>query len=115
MDTLLSITPYLELFFLLCIGHALTDFALMSQWMREDTDNHPYSFALPAHSLISALPVYVVTGSVVLALAETISHFVIDYLALSGRIDGWLNQLLLIGTKVLWVVLLALELPFLME
>ncbi|MNE62924.1 hypothetical protein D3C87_1239130 [compost metagenome] len=115
MDALLAVAPYCELFFLLCIGHALTDFALISQWMSEEIENHPYSFALPAHSLISALPVYVVTGSVVLALAETITHFVIDWLGLSGRINGWQNQMLLIGTKLLWVGMLALELPFLME
>jgi hypothetical protein len=115
MDALLAVAPYLELLFLLCIGYAITEYALVSEYMRNDLENHPYGFALVAHSLISALPVYMVTGSVVLSLAETISHYVIDALHIGGYINRWQNEVLLIGTKVLWVGLLALELPFLME
>ena len=115
MDALLAVAPYLELLLLLCIGHALTDYALISDYMRDDIENSPYGYTLVAHSLISALPVYMVTGSVVLSLAETISHYVIDALAIGGHINRWQNEVLLIGTKVLWVALLALELPFLME
>ncbi|MCY1421714.1 hypothetical protein D9M71_373780 [compost metagenome] len=121
MDALLAIAPYLELFFLLCIGHAFADYPMQSDFIA-NAKNHTtdlgrvfWKWVLPSHGLIHAMPVYVVTGSFALAFAEFLAHSVIDYLKCDGKIGFNTDQLLHIGCKVLWVVLLALELPFLAE
>jgi len=121
METFLSLVPYFELFFLLCIGHAVADYAMQNDFIAT-AKNHTtdlgrvfWKWVLPSHGLMHALPVYVVTGSFVLAVAEFVCHSVIDYLKCDGKIGFNTDQLLHIGCKVLWVVLLAMELPLLAE
>lgn len=121
MDALLATVPFLELFFLLCIGHAFADYPMQSDFIA-NAKNHTtelgrmyWKWVLPSHGLIHALPVYIVTGSFVLSLGEFVAHSIIDWLKCDGRIGFNTDQLLHIGCKVLWVVLLALELPFLVE
>lgn len=121
MELVLSAIPSIKLFFLLCIGHAFADYPMQSDFIA-NAKNHTtdlgrvfWKWVLPSHGLIHALPVYVVTDSFVLAVAEFICHSVIDYLKCDGKIGFNTDQLLHLGCKVLWVVLLAMELPFLVE
>ena len=113
MELLLSFIPYFELFFLLCIGHAFADYPMQSDFIA-NAKNHTtdlgkmfWKWVLPSHGLIHALPVYIVTGSFALALAEFVCHTIIDYLKCDGRISFNTDQLLHMGCKVLWVGLIA--------
>ncbi|WDS62185.1 hypothetical protein [Pseudomonas phage D6] len=121
MDLFLSILPYLELLFLLCIGHALADYPWQGEFVSQAKNRNTavgkvyWKWVLPQHGLIHALPIYVVTGSVLLAFAEFICHTIIDFFSCEGKISFRTDQLLHLGCKVLWVVLLAMELPFLVE
>lgn len=121
MELLMTLAPWSELLFLLLIGHAFADYPMQSDFIAT-AKNHTtelgkmfWKWVLPSHGLIHALPVYVVTGSFVLAFAEFVCHTVIDWLKCDGRIGFNTDQLLHVGCKVLWVILIAMELPFLME
>jgi hypothetical protein len=121
MDALLAVSPYIELFFLLCIGHALADYPWQGEFVSQAKNRNTavgkiyWKWVLPQHGLIHALPVYMVTSSFVLALAEFVCHTTIDWLSCERKISFNTDQWLHLGCKILWVVLLALELPFLME
>lgn len=117
----MDIVPYIELLFLLLIGHAFADYAFQSDFMAQ-AKNHTtaigkmyWPYVLPSHGLIHGGFVYVVTGSFLLSVAEFVIHTVIDFLKCDGRIGFHTDQWLHIGCKVLWVVLLACEIPLLME
>ena len=106
----------IELFFKLCIGHAVADFWAQSEGMRRakgwtnDVRSQPgnikvWTHAITAHALIHAGAVWVCTGSAWLAFAELIAHWCIDY----GKCSGWFNthvdQGAHIGCKAMWTVL----------
>jgi len=106
----------IETFFKLCIGHAVADFWAQSIEMRQskgwtnDIRSNPGSvkvwpYALTAHALMHAGAVWLVTGSSLLALAEFICHWCIDY----GKCSQWYNthvdQGAHISCKLLWAVL----------
>ena len=101
-------------FFKLCIGHAIGDFWAQSSEMRKGkgwknqvmSDNvKVWPYALTAHAAIHAGAVWVITGSGILALAEFICHWCIDY----GKCSGWYNahvdQSAHIGCKLMWAFL----------
>ena len=82
----------LVLFYALVMGHAMADFPLQGRFLAMAKDRHnklPSSegegfpptlwiFALTVHSLIQAAAVWLITGSVLFALAENILHWLID-------------------------------------
>jgi hypothetical protein len=110
-----------ELFFLLMIGHAIADYALQNDFMAA-AKNHTtelgktyWKWVLPAHGLIHAGFVYIIAGSFVLALAEFVVHSVTDYLKCDGKIGFQTDQWIHVGCKVVWVLLLAFEVPFILE
>ena len=47
----------------------------------------PWFHALLAHSGIHSGAVYLISGSIYMALFELVAHFVIDYLKCKGKID----------------------------
>jgi Protein of unknown function (DUF3307) len=77
----------LEVFWLLVIAHAVTDYALQSLFMAEykkpgapRLDGETiWPWILSAHALVNAGGVLLVTGSVGLSLAEAALHWLIDY------------------------------------
>lgn len=79
-------------FFLLLVGHALADFPLQGDYLARAKDHTkplpgtPWAIALLAHALIHAGAVYVVTQSMRCALAELVSHAVIDWLKCNGDV-----------------------------
>lgn len=107
----------LILFYQLLIGHAVGDFVLQPSPMsagKNRQQNQPEKFGegfppwyywLGAHSLTHAGIVYLITSSVVFALIETASHFVIDHLKCERNINLHQDQILHISFKALYCVL----------
>jgi hypothetical protein len=113
-------------FKLLC-GHALADFALQSEWMAKAKNRHAVSpgydeklhgpkqavwpYVLSAHALLHGLAVFWATGSVVLGIAETAAHWLIDF----GKCERWYgihaDQAAHLACKGLWALLLIGGVP----
>lgn len=113
MELWLSVVPYIELLFLLCIGHAFADYAFQNDFIAQ-AKNHKtevgklfWKWVLPSHGLIHALPVYIITGSLFLSVAEFVVHSIIDWAKCDGRLTFQQDQLLHLGCKILWVGLIA--------
>ncbi len=91
----------LVLCYALVIGHALADFPLQGPFLAAAKDRHArpsategrgfpptlWVFALTFHTMIHAAAVWLVTGSVVLALAENVLHWAIDF----AKCERWLT------------------------
>ncbi|ARV76921.1 hypothetical protein PHABIO_290 [Pseudomonas phage Phabio] len=115
----MEIVLYAIMFFLLMAGHYLGDYALQNDFIA-NAKNHKtelgklfWKHVLPAHGMIHALPVFLITQSLVLALFEFVAHCVIDYLKCDGKLTFNQDQWLHYGCKVLYVVLLATGVPYL--
>ena len=88
-----------ELFFALCCGHAIADFPLQADFPARGKNRHTPPFAIPAgqqpqriwphcltaHALIHAGTVWVITGSSIIALAELVLHWAIDF----AKCENW--------------------------
>ena len=89
----------LETFFLMIFGHALADFVLQPEVMgfgknrNDKVHNQTHSmfphwiYWMTSHSFIHGGIVYLITGSVLLGIAETFLHWAIDY----AKCEGWLS------------------------
>lgn len=103
--------------FYLLVAHAVADYALQSDWMgraknpnyerRSEGEPH-WWMVLGAHSLIHGGLVGMVTGMWVLGAAEAIVHGYTDYLKCKGKIGILTDQIIHVGSKVLWAVIAAL-------
>ncbi len=103
---------FISHFFQLLVAHAVADFVLQQEAMASGKNRHnnihkeksnhfpAWYYWLSAHALIHGGTVYIVTGSSVLGIVETLLHWLIDY----SKSEGWLNfhqdQVLHIGCKV---------------
>lgn len=112
----------LVVFFALVIGHAVADFALQTDFIaiaknphanlerffgKDDVPPHVWIWALGAHAMIHSAAVWLVTGSVVLAAAESVLHWVIDCAKSEGLTSFSADQLLHIGCKLVYAALIA--------
>jgi hypothetical protein len=101
----------MDIFFLLLFGHALGDFGLQSDRIihNKNKKNNPDSWYiyLTAHPVIHGGLVGFFTGSFILAIAETVAHWLIDYGKMQGRYSFKVDQVLKIVCKVLWIVLMV--------
>ncbi len=89
----------ISIFFQLLVGHALADFVLQQDAMgfgknRHKNKNHvkgvefpTWHYWLSAHALIHGGAVYLVTGSLLLGIIETLLHALIDF----SKCEGWIN------------------------
>ena len=103
-----------EVFFLLAAGHALCDYPLQgdflakakNRFLMEQIEGHEDGWwkAMLAHCLIQALGVFLVTGSLAIALFEFILHWTIDYNKCAGRISSNMDQALHYFCKLIWAV-----------
>lgn len=106
------------LFFALVIGHALADYPLQTEFIalgknhRLPADQIPgglgdtrgvWVHCLTAHCLIHAGAVWLLTGSVVLGLAELVLHWVIDFVKSGGWTNLHVDQLLHLVCKAAYV------------
>lgn len=111
----------ITLIFKLLAGHALADYALQTDWVAKNKNRHAipvgynpelhgpmqtvWPYVLSSHALIHGLMVYAATGSVVLAYAETVAHWLIDF----GKCEKWYgihtDQALHVACKVMWIAI----------
>lgn len=111
----------LSLFFALLIGHAFADFPLQGDFLSQGKNRHTeppkladgkappktiWIYLMTAHCLIHAGFVWLLTGSVLLGLAELVLHWIIDSLKCEGKTSFAIDQWLHILCKALFVVLL---------
>jgi Protein of unknown function (DUF3307) len=97
------------------VGHALADFPLQGDFLARGKD-HTTEFgkqwqhiALPAHAMIHAGAVAMITSSVYLGMVEFVAHALIDYTKCAKRISIEVDQLLHIACKVLYAVSVACQ------
>lgn len=110
----------LVLFFTLLIGHAVADFVLQPAAMSRGKNRHnsvrlreeygrgfpPWYYWLGSHALTHAGAVLLITGSVLCAVLETLSHFLIDFGKCERFFNFHVDQALHVSCKVLYAVLL---------
>ncbi|MCB1349832.1 MAG: DUF3307 domain-containing protein [Maritimibacter sp.] len=109
----------LEVLALLIVAHAVADYPAQATWIATTKSHraphpsgYPWYQSLGAHSVIHGGFVGIITGSIWLGLAETVAHFVIDYLKSDGAFGQGarsvnIDQALHIGCKLIWVAVLA--------
>ncbi|BCU75423.1 DUF3307 domain-containing protein [Luteolibacter sp. LG18] len=108
--------------FALLIGHALADYPLQGAFLAKAKDRHSDSgamfaesvapkglwiHALTAHSLVHAGAVWLVTGSVLLALVELVLHWIIDFAKCEGWTGFTADQLLHVLCKIGYATVIA--------
>lgn len=95
--------------FLLMAGHYISDFALQNDWMAANKGQGPvWLHVLFAHCMIQALPVYLVTNSMTLALLELVLHGLTDWAKCRGYIGFHTDQAIHIACKLMWTYLSSL-------
>lgn len=96
---------------LLLFAHALADYPLQGDFLSKAKNRTapivgvPWWQALTAHAVIQAGFVGVITGSIGLAFAEFVAHWLIDDLKCRNRIGFNTDQALHIGCKVAWCLI----------
>jgi hypothetical protein len=115
----------MTIFLLMLFGHALADYPLQGDFLAR-AKNHadpipgvPWIHGLLWHSIIHGGAVGIITDSVVLGVAETLTHMLIDYAKCGGWFGSWIgaatskghhinarafhvDQALHVACKVLW-------------
>ncbi len=99
--------------FWLLVAHFALDYPLQGDTTATNKNRHantplqkyvPWYYWMTAHAAMQAGAVELVTGSLALACAEFVAHWLIDY----GKCERWfsihVDQALHIGCKVLWLV-----------
>jgi hypothetical protein len=124
---LLTTPLALRLLFLLLVGHSVADFALQNDfiatwknpWLarpRHAVTGRPVGPSLPralagetvwpwilgSHALMQGAAVLLVTGSLALAIAETVAHALIDLGKCAGLFGFHADQALHVACKLLW-------------
>lgn len=102
---------FFTILFLLMVGHFIADYPLQGDFLARGK-NHtnpipgiPWYHCLVAHSFIHAGAVYIVTGSLMLALLELVVHTFIDYEKCDGSLTYNQDQFLHFLTKVLIAII----------
>jgi hypothetical protein len=103
---------YAALFAALIAAHALCDYPLQGDFLARAKNRTtplpgvPWYQALGAHAAIHAGAVGLLTGSLLLGLAEFTAHAVIDDAKCAGRIGFNADQTLHLACKALWVAII---------
>jgi hypothetical protein len=111
-----STDPF-RLFFALLIGHMFADYPCQTEFMALGKDHRRprplpgakgetrgvWVHCLTAHCLIHAGAVWVITGSMALALVETVLHWIIDFIKSAGLTNLHLDQFLHLVCKAGYV------------
>jgi len=100
----------IETLFLLLAAHWLADYPLQGDFLAQAKAKGPLRiYHLVAHAGIQGAAVYVVTGSVMLGLAEWAIHTATDEAKTRNWISFSQDQVIHVGCKVVWAVLLYLS------
>jgi hypothetical protein len=116
VSLLLSQGP-LALFAAFVVMHALADFPLQGNYLaqqktrRSATSRSEWIVALAAHGVIHAGGVWLVSGSLAFGTAEFVLHCLIDLGKGEGKYGLIADQLLHLGCKLAYVILLVWVLP----
>ena len=97
--------------FWMLVSHAVADYPLQGDFLAK-AKNHaapipgvPWWIALAAHSLIHAGAVMLITGSLLLAVAEFWCHMFIDHAKCRGLFGFTADQALHVACKLAWVAI----------
>jgi hypothetical protein len=97
-------------FVLLVFCHQLADQPLQTDYIvrakRGEQPGIPAWLGLAYHAFMHGALVLLVTGSMVLFVAETLTHWSIDAAKIAGCFGSKTDQCLHIGFKVVWVLYL---------
>ena len=110
----MGVYDYCQIFALLIFGHYLADFPLQGAYLAaaknrfKPLEGTPWYQAMTAHVVVHGGMVGLVTGSLLLALAEILLHALIDDRKCAGRFGYDADQALHWACKALWVMALAL-------
>jgi hypothetical protein len=98
---------FATLLFLMCVSHAVCDYSLQNDYIAKNKSRHnnqkDWPIVLSAHALMHGGGVYFITGSLVLGLAETMAHWLIDFLKCEGELSYRQDQMFHVACKVVWV------------
>lgn len=106
---MLGIEGFFPLLFMLIVGHFIADFPLQGDFLSRGKNHKnpipgvPWYQCLAAHVFIHAGMVFIITGSMFLAICELITHTYIDYLKCNEELSFNQDQLLHIWCKFVWV------------
>lgn len=94
----------------LIFWHALADYPLQGDFLAKAKAKAfeplvPWYQAMAAHCVIHAGGVLLITGSVVLAIAEFVLHFLIDRAKVAGKLTFNQDQALHLACKVVYIFL----------
>ena len=106
--------------FELLVGHALADFALQSDWIAKNKNRNvspsyvpagqkitpTWFYVLSGHALVHGGVVYLITGSLIFGLVETVLHWMVDFLKCENKISPHLDQFLHIYSKFIYALML---------
>lgn len=105
------IHAFYPMIFWLIVGHALADYPLQGEFLaiakNPDTEIGSvfWPHALFAHSMIHAGFVAIVTGSILLGIAEAIVHGLTDLAKCGGKLTIHGDQLIHLLCKVIWAAI----------
>lgn len=105
----------LEIFALLVGAHFLADYPLQGDFLARGKNRTapisgvPFWHPLAAHSAIHGLFVGVITGSLILAIAETVIHAATDDAKCRGLFGYSVDQAIHLGCKAAWVLFLVMK------
>ena len=101
-----------ETLFMLLVGHALADFVLQPEAMGYGKNRNDkvhasesslfphWSYWMTGHALIHGGVVYLITGSILLGLIETLAHWIVDFLKCEGRLSVHQDQAIHVVCKI---------------
>jgi hypothetical protein len=99
---------YIEILFVLLVGHCLADYPMQGDYMTQAKNRYTklgkdvWQIVLLSHAAIHGGMVYFITGSIYLGIAELICHTVIDLAKCERKIGFNTDQLLHAVCKVIW-------------
>lgn len=101
-----------SLFFAFLVVHVLADFPLQGDYLarqkvrRDATSRTDWLIALSAHSVIQAGGVWLLSGSLLLGMAEFVLHWLIDLAKGEGKFGIVVDQCLHLSCKLVYVLIL---------
>ena len=101
----------ISILFLLILGHFICDYPLQGEFLAkaknpfEQLPGVPWGWAMSAHCFIHSGAVFLITGSLFLALLEFVVHFLTDVTKCNKSLSFHEDQSIHLGTKIgIWII-----------